>query len=69
MTLRTARNGDAHAQLPESRCESCGGLYDFDQVEVRDIPPIVPGELVQRMRVCTNCYHRFTAMSAGQLPT
>jgi C4-type Zn-finger protein len=59
---------DARAPRSEIRCESCGGLYDFDQVEVRDIPPIVPGEIVERMLVCDKCVKRFDTMSAGQDP-
>jgi hypothetical protein len=66
MTTKTADVADAHAQPPESRCESCGGIYDSDQVELHDIPPIVAGEIVQRMLVCGKCFQRFNAMRAGQ---
>ena len=63
---KTAGKADADAQLPEFRCDSCCGLYDSDQVELHDIPPIVLGEIVERMLVCKNCVPRFYAMSAGQ---
>jgi uncharacterized protein with PIN domain len=66
MTPKMADAVVTHMEVSESRCESCGGLYDSVQLELHDIPPIVAGETVQQMLVCGKCLRRFHAMSAGQ---
>lgn len=62
MMRRSVAQVETHANLLDllgSRCESCGGLYDADELESHDLPPISRGEKDRRMYVCADCYRRF----------
>lgn len=73
LVCRVGPTAERHAELLDAlgrHCGSCLGLFDADELDAADIPPIVKGEKPRRIYVCADCYRRFhTKDSHGEQVT
>lgn len=44
---------------PDTRCESCQGVFDPVVLSYHAVPAVTQGEHSKRMQVCANCHRRF----------
>lgn len=73
LVSRVGPAAERHGELLEAlggHCWSCLGLFDADELDVADIPPVTRGEHPRRIYVCSDCYRRFhTEDSHGEQVT